>query len=207
MNKKIYSRTYWIDHETPVNAKNLNKIEEALYELSEKSLRPSDFFVKENGGLEVTTSCGCVYLNLDDSVLRSSENLKKIDVLSDLSDYDPTINGNFCFLIDDDKKSYKLIYNGEQYSTELNVSYVNYDENTSLVEFLEKEKSEIYSEIKKESNILRDDWSIAIEELISPFTKKIEELTRKINTLSTKCNFLEDKIKDMEDKNNGLEIM
>ena len=207
MNKKIYSKTYWIDHETPVNAKNLNKIEDALYELSEKSLRPSDLFVKDNGGLEVTTSCGYVYLNLDDSVLRSSENLKKIDVLSDLSEYDPTINGNLCFLINDDKKNYKLIYNGEQYSTELNVSYINYDENTSLVEFFEKEKNEVYSEIKKENNNLRDEWSITIDELIAPFTKKIEELTRKLNTLSIKYNYLEDKIKDMEDKNNGLEIM
>ena len=73
MEKKIYNRTFWVDHETPVNAENLNKIEKAIYELSEQSLRPSDFIQPENSGISMDLECGNINLSLDSSVLRGND--------------------------------------------------------------------------------------------------------------------------------------
>lgn len=60
MERKIYNRTYWVDHETPVNAENLNKLEKGLQELSELSLRPSDFMQKEDSPISMDINCGVI---------------------------------------------------------------------------------------------------------------------------------------------------
>ena len=210
MNRKIYNRTYWVDHETPVNSENLNKIEEALYELSEKSLRPSDLHITEDSALTLETNCGHVYLGTNNTVHRTSDTLKKIDVITEEYNYDSTIQGNLGFLIkktDSGENVYKLIYDGEEYSPKLNISFINYDENQTLEDFLRDEQDQVRDEIKQNNNSLLIDFNRILSDANLVLTKKIEELTRKLNTLSTKCDMLEDKIKDLEDKNNGLETM
>ena len=73
---KTYLKTKWVDGETPVNAANLNKLENAVQELSETAISPSDLDVKENGGLKKTLNDGKVILELSEHFLQEFENLK-----------------------------------------------------------------------------------------------------------------------------------
>ena len=49
--KNIYIKTTWVDSKTPVNATNLNKIENALYDLYQNALSPSE--IVEGNGIKV----------------------------------------------------------------------------------------------------------------------------------------------------------
>lgn len=49
--KSVYVKTSWIDNKTPVNASNLNKIENALHYLYSNSLSYSE--IKEGEGINV----------------------------------------------------------------------------------------------------------------------------------------------------------
>lgn len=51
--KKSYTKTKWIDNKTPVNAQNLNKIENALSEVYEKAMESSDLV--EGNGIVINT--------------------------------------------------------------------------------------------------------------------------------------------------------
>ena len=53
--KNFYIKTTWVDNATPVNAANLNKIENAITDLYQNALSVSDF-TKGNGiNLNITT--------------------------------------------------------------------------------------------------------------------------------------------------------
>lgn len=81
---KTYFKTKWVDGETPVNAANLNKLENAVQELSETSIGPSDLIVKEDGGLKKTVIEGAVVLELSDNFIKTSnDSITSINVISD----------------------------------------------------------------------------------------------------------------------------
>lgn len=52
--KNIYIKTTWVDNKTPVNAANLNKIENAIVDLYQNALSVSDFTEGKGIKLEVT---------------------------------------------------------------------------------------------------------------------------------------------------------
>lgn len=52
--RNIYIKTTWIDNKTPVNAANLNKIENAIVDLYQNALSVSDFSEGEGIKLDVT---------------------------------------------------------------------------------------------------------------------------------------------------------
>lgn len=51
--KSIYVKTKWVDNKTPVNASNLNKIEDAIYNLNASSVSYSDIVGGDN--IDVST--------------------------------------------------------------------------------------------------------------------------------------------------------
>lgn len=65
-----YDKTTWVDNETPVNANNLNKIENALETLYNLSLSPSDF--NTNSQIKPTVNDGEITLSFDGFVLRET---------------------------------------------------------------------------------------------------------------------------------------
>lgn len=69
--KKAYNKTKWIDNKTPVNAQNLNKIENALSEIYEKAVEKDD--IVQGTGIKIdTTSEGKKEISLGEGVLMSS---------------------------------------------------------------------------------------------------------------------------------------
>lgn len=62
--KNIYIKTTWVDNKTPVNAANLNKLENAVYDLYNNALSPSDIVegngikldITENKKLQISTT-------------------------------------------------------------------------------------------------------------------------------------------------------
>ena len=64
-----YDKTTWVDNETPVNATNMNKIENALETLYNLSLSPSDF--NTNSQIKPTINDeGYITLSFDGFVLK-----------------------------------------------------------------------------------------------------------------------------------------
>lgn len=77
--KSVYVKTQWIDNKTPVNAANLNKIENALHTLYTNSLGYSD--IKEGDGIKVeVTADKEVKISTASNVLKSG-NLMGIDFI------------------------------------------------------------------------------------------------------------------------------
>lgn len=62
-----YKKTFWVDGETPVNAQNMNKIEDAIQELAKLSICPSDLVkAAENAsGIKISTSCGDLIISVE----------------------------------------------------------------------------------------------------------------------------------------------
>lgn len=56
-----YKKTFWVDGETPVNAQNMNKIEDAIQELADTSLKCSNLEAGE--GISISSSCGKVTIS------------------------------------------------------------------------------------------------------------------------------------------------
>lgn len=52
--KNVYIKTKWVDSKTPVNAANLNKIENAIYDLYQNTISPSELVEGEGIKIEVT---------------------------------------------------------------------------------------------------------------------------------------------------------
>ncbi len=213
MEKKIYNRTFWVDHETPVNAENLNKIEKAIYELSEQSLRPSDFIQPENSGISMNLECGNINLSLDSSVLRGNESIDHFEVIDDLVKVDPTKNNLYIFINDlmENKiePSYKLIYKGIEYFPDIVVksSSVICNNGQNIEEYTENQITSSVSELSEEFNTLKSELKSDVTKLevnSDDFSSQLASIQRKLNTLSTKLEMLESQIKDLEDKNNGL---
>ena len=63
-----YDKTTWVDNETPVNASNMNKIENALETLYNLSLSPSDF--NTNSQIKPTVNDGEITLSFNGIVLK-----------------------------------------------------------------------------------------------------------------------------------------
>ena len=77
---KKYIKTKWVDNKTPVNAENLNKIENALETLSSTSVSYSQF--KEGNGINISSSeNGDITIAADDSVMMSTTGIGGIDVI------------------------------------------------------------------------------------------------------------------------------
>lgn len=53
--KNLYIKTTWVDNATPVNAANLNKIENAITDLYQNALSVSDFAKGSGIDLNITT--------------------------------------------------------------------------------------------------------------------------------------------------------
>ena len=197
----------------PVNAENLNKIEKAIYELSEQSLRASDFILGENSGLKVNLECGKINFELDSSIIRGRNNsIDNFEVIDDLALVDPTKNNLYIFINDlmENKldSSYKLIYRGIEYSPEkIKSSTVICSTDQNIEEFVKSNINSAVSELTNSFNGLKTELKQSIgdlEDIDETVSSQLASIQKKLNTLSVKLEMLESQIKDLEDKSNGL---
>ena len=208
MERKIYNRTYWVDHETPVNAENLNKLEKGLQELSELSLRPSDFMQKEDSPISIDINCGIISFDLNSTVIRGDSSVKKLKVVRDYQDIDET-DSELCIYMNEDN-SYKLFYGGFEYKyipTDINSNMIVCSTGDTIEDFIQNSDEKVLESVSDNLNDLDKNIEKRIKDLETVLQNKIDSLQKKVNTLSLKIDMLNDKIKEMEDKNNGLEIM
>ena len=77
--KKSYTKTKWVDGKTPINAQNLNKLEEAVKYLYDTAIESS--FIQEGQGIKISSTGK---ISVDDGVLQS-ESVKGIEVITDIS--------------------------------------------------------------------------------------------------------------------------
>lgn len=165
---KTYTKTKWVDNQTPVNAENLNKIESAIQSITENALSPSDLVAVEDGGIMISTECGQVKFELQENVLRS-DSISSITVIDDETNLDLRDNKNFSVLIDDigldahfSKPSYQMYYSGRPYFPVVSSAHVNMENGEKLEEY-----------IRAEVNALIDK--------INELQLKIEDLEQKLN--------------------------
>lgn len=207
MIRKVYKRTYWVDHETPVNAENLNKIESALYDLSETTLRPSDLTTVEGGAIILNSNCGKISLEVDKSLfLRVTESLKEINVISSPDQLEDGKENSLYFILDENN-NYKINYNNNEYTQVIQISQIKTEDGNSLEDYLTEKESLLKTEVNAYTDKLRSDLITQLESQNSALQAKADELTRKLNNLSVRCDYLESRIKQLEDINDGLEIM
>lgn len=106
--RNIYIKTTWIDNKTPVNAANLNKIENALVDLYQNSLSVSD--LSEGNGIELNlTEDKKLQISVSNEVVTSSS-CKGVEVLM----LEPTemLDNVLYFILDPStKKLTKIIIN------------------------------------------------------------------------------------------------
>ena len=69
--RNIYIKTTWVDNKTPVNAANLNKIENAILDLYQNALSVSDFSEGEGIKLDITNDKK-LQVSVSNGVLTSS---------------------------------------------------------------------------------------------------------------------------------------
>lgn len=111
--KNLYIKTTWVDNKTPVNAANLNKIENALVDLYQNAISVSDLSVGKGIDLTITKDKKVEFSVTDDIITSCSCSGIEV-VLSNYSfDIDSLSNGIIYFVIDaDTKKLKKIIFNG-----------------------------------------------------------------------------------------------
>lgn len=165
---KTYTKTKWVDNQTPVNAENLNKIESAIQSITENALSPSDLVAVEDGGIMISTECGQVKFELQENVLKS-DSISSINVIDDEANLDLRDNKSFLVLIDDlgldahfSKPSYQMYYSGRPYFPVVSSAHVNMENGEKLEEY-----------IRAEVNALIDK--------INELQLKIEDLEQKLN--------------------------
>ena len=106
--KSVYVKTQWIDNKTPVNAANLNKIENALHTLYSNSLGYSD--IKEGEGIKVeVTADKEVKISTSPQVLKSS-NISGIDFILEGEENDNTTCGCNCTCCDIPTEEKGILY-------------------------------------------------------------------------------------------------
>jgi hypothetical protein len=104
--KKDYIKTKWVDSSTPVNAANLNKIENGLADLFSLGLSASE--VIGGDGVDVSvTSAGELKIAVTRDVLRSNSFLG-IELVTELPE--ETEKGIMYFIQDPDTKKLSRIY-------------------------------------------------------------------------------------------------
>lgn len=107
--KNIYIKTTWIDNKTPVNAANLNKIENAISDLYNSALASSDFV--QGDGIKIsTTSDKKLEFSVSESVVRSSTVSGLEFIYEELDVY--KVNCIYFILDQGTKKLKKIIING-----------------------------------------------------------------------------------------------
>ena len=111
---KKYIKTRWQDNKTPVNAENLNKIEDAIENLSSNAISYSQF--KEGNGIDLSTDeKGNVLISTDKSVVRSDSGISGIEVLrvsvkpGRCCMAPPMEKGKVYFVLDEETKKLKFI--------------------------------------------------------------------------------------------------
>ena len=109
MRNSIYVRTNWVDNKTPINAANLNKIENAISDLYTNALSASDF--TNGSGIELNiTSDKKLEFSVSNDVMKSNS-CCGVEIITE----EPTemANGVLYFMIDSETKILKkIIING-----------------------------------------------------------------------------------------------
>lgn len=155
-----YKKTKWVDNETPVNAANLNKIENAIQNITETAISPSDFI--EGEGIQINTSCGKVEIK---------NTFKPCEVI--VCDYDEynsleVVEKDRVYMIIDhlNPKSIRFVYNSNNY----------YPYTISSKITMDNESSEgLDSRLDRDYNTLVDK--------INELTKRIEKLENGSETM------------------------
>lgn len=107
--RNIYIKTTWVDNKTPVNASNLNKIENAIADLYSHAVSASEL-TQGNGINIMTTAEKKLEFSVSDKVMQS-DTCKSIEIVD--SDSIPMENGKMYFIIDSEtKKLKKIMFNG-----------------------------------------------------------------------------------------------
>ena len=101
--KNTYSKTKWVDNKTPVNADNLNKIENAINKLFVEAVDKDT--IVEGDGINVSKNDG-VKINVDNTVLRS-DSCKGLEIVE--SEPGEPISGRIYFIIDAETKKLKKV--------------------------------------------------------------------------------------------------
>ena len=144
--ENIYKKTLWVDGETPVSAENLNKIENALQELSEKLISPSDFLMLPDCGLIKDTKDGAILFKIDnDQVLRTSGTISEINVLRDKSDL--KINEKCINILIDDDRNCELFLSDKKYTPKISSSNIMMTSGISLEEYVTNECNKLRGDI------------------------------------------------------------
>lgn len=108
---KNYNKTVWKDNVTPVNAANLNKIENAIGELFESTLGAANISAGDGIDVNVMDNNKGVEIKVNESVQRSST-IKRIESIID-SENNVYEDDTLYFVLDPDtNKLKKLILNG-----------------------------------------------------------------------------------------------
>lgn len=107
--KTIYVKTTWIDNKTPVNAANMNKIENAIADLYSNALTASE--ITNGDGINVSiTKDKAVEISVSNSVMKS-ETCDSVEVVvGDLDSYE--LRKLYLVLDSGTKKLKKIIMNG-----------------------------------------------------------------------------------------------
>lgn len=107
--RNIYIKTTWVDNGTPVNAANLNKIENAISDLYNTALSSSD--LAQGDGIKIsTTSDKKLEFSVSNSVLRSNTATGVEFIYDELEVY--KVNCIYFILDQSTKKLKKIIING-----------------------------------------------------------------------------------------------
>lgn len=107
--KSIYIKTTWIDNKTPINAANMNKIENALSNITTSAISYSDLVKGDGININISEDKD-VKVSVDNTVMRSNT-CNKFEIISEELD---TYNNDILYLVLDSntKKLKKLIFNG-----------------------------------------------------------------------------------------------
>lgn len=139
---KTYTKTKWVDNETPVNAANLNKIENAIQEITETVISPSDLIPGD--GIKINTTCGKVEISTtveNNLIVCSSEDYRSLGVVETDKVY---------MVIDHlNPKSVKFIYNSNTYHPQTISSQITMENGMGLEEYLMKDYNTLVDKINE----------------------------------------------------------
>lgn len=108
--KSVYVKTTWVDNKTPVNAANLNKIENAIVDLYQNALSVSDF--SEGKGINLSIDGNKkLHISVSNDVVTSGT-CNGFEVLTSEPTLENVQSGVLYFIIDPNtKKLVKLLIN------------------------------------------------------------------------------------------------
>lgn len=172
---KTYLKTKWVDGETPVNAANLNKLENAVQELSETSIGPSDLIMKEDGGLMKTVVDGTVVLELSDNFIKTSnDSITSINVISD--PLETRGEKDLSLYLAEETDHFTAMYGDKKIFPVTQSSYVQVEgEDIGLNEYLEKKFNDLYQYFSQVTENLKSEI-ITLKETISELKTDLDYL-------------------------------